>query len=176
VPSQAEATQLLLERINSRALAEGRAMSQQERRLLSEGPDSDGPPDDYEPDWHFFDEMAGLLRRSYEKEPDAEARRVFVQACRTVAAGDNNLSWLVRTAGLSSPARTRLLPFRRPGLFVLLAIPGVGALLTAVGLFWGAVVGRRIAPDMRSTMVVMGAVLGGFGLHLLGVWRKDRRF
>ena len=170
-----EARRYLVERINERALAEGRVMSAQERRLLSEGPDSDETPDEVEPDTHFFDEMVGVLRRSYEDEPDVEARRVFVEACRTVAADDNNLSWLVRAAGLSSSARTRLLPFRRVGLFMLLALPGGVALLAGVGLLLSAATGSKIEASARSAMVATGIVLAGFGVHLLSVWRRDRR-
>jgi len=173
--AEREATRLLLEKMSSRALAEGRPISETERRLLVEGPDSDDLVEDEEPEPHFFEEMVGLLRRSFEEQRDPESRRIFQAACRTVANVDHNLGWTVRRVGLHSPKLVWLLPLRRSGLFLLLAFPGVGALLISVGLLWGAAVGKKISPDMRSTMAVVAVVLSGLGVHLLSVWWKDRR-
>jgi hypothetical protein len=173
--SEQAATRLLIEKISSRALAEGRPISERERRLLMEGPDSEYAAEDDEPEPQFFDEMVGLLRRSFEEQRDSESRRVFQESCRTVASLDFNLSWLVRRVGLHSHKLVWLLPLRRTGLFLLLAVPGMGALLTSVGLLWGAAFVQKIAPDMRSIMAGVAVVLGGFGVHLLSVWWRDRQ-
>ena len=173
--AEREATSVLLEKMSSRALAEGRPISEAERRLLVEGPESEEVVGDEEPEPRFFDEMAGLLRRSFEEQQDPESRRMFQEACRTAAGVDYNLGWTVRRVGLHSPKSVWLLPVRRLGLLLLLAVPGVGAILTSVGLLWGAAVGTKISPDMRSTMAGVAVVLGGFGVHLLSVWWRDRR-
>jgi hypothetical protein len=164
-----EAIHFLVEKINGRATVEGRALSAGERRLLAQ-PDAEAE----ESDEGACGRLAGLLRRSYVSA-SRELRRQFREACEALTNDGSILAEVVQLSGLASPVRARLLPYRGVGLFLVLAVPGVAALLAAAVLLWVAATGGRVSPDMRATVGVFGIAFVGFGAHLLNVWRTDRR-
>jgi hypothetical protein len=170
-----EAIEYLTERIALQVTAEGGHLSAYERSLLvnrGATEDDDGPE---ESDARALVRLTGFLRRSYLAQQTAEARRQMLEAGIASANSESYMSAIVRGAGLHSPLRARLLPLRSSALILVLAGPGVGALLTAAVLLWGAASGSDIRPGTRSGMAGLAVMVGGLGLHLLAVWRNDRR-
>jgi hypothetical protein len=182
--SESEAQQFLIERIAARAEAEGRPLSDQERRLLgvceSAGDQTPEPqrlldPDEF--DGEFEARMADLLRQSYEADKAAgvDVRQLYPDALAVLATGDHYLTWVARVAGLGPPMPRWLRRVKQLGLVALLVIPGFVALLIAAAGLWAAIGQRSHSTREAVGMSVVALVFAGFGAFLLTLWLRERR-
>jgi hypothetical protein len=186
--TESEAKQFLVEKIAARAIAEGCPLSDYERRMLDfseSAPEftSDSPsesrsfldPDDF--DEEFEARMANLLKCAYELDSssDTGTQQAYRDALATLGPSDHYINWVARIAGLGPPMPKWLRPFKHVGLFVLLVVPALVAILIAGAGVWAAVSQASRSSGEIAGMSVVAIIFAGFGVFLFALWLRERR-
>jgi hypothetical protein len=182
--TESEAKQFLIERIAARAVAEGRPLSDEDRRMLAfpecrADVTSDSrrllDPDDFEGE--FEERMAELLRQSYEVDKAAgiDVRQLYPDALAVLGGGDHYLTWVARVAGLGPPMPRWLRLVKQLALVALLVIPALVALLIAAAGLWVAIGQRPDSTGEAVGMSVVALMFAGFATFLLALWFRECR-
>jgi len=180
-----EAKHFLVEKIAARAMAEGCPLSDDERWML--GFSASGPVSGLDAARlhlvytdafgdQFEAKMARLLREAYDLDAklSVSAQESYRDAFDALVAGDSTMSRVVESAsGRWVP--TWFGPIRRAGLFLVLVVPGVLALLIAAAGLWAAI--RHLSQSVGEAvgMGVVALVFGVFASYLFALWRRERR-
>jgi hypothetical protein len=172
---QREAKRFFVDKIVAQAVAEGEPLSNSERHMLSFSeaepesvdPASDDPGgDDYEA------KIAGLLKRAYLRDlsSDPGAKALYRNAHAVLSEGDHYLLVMTEKAlGRAKPISA----LARLGLFMLLVVPGVLALLIGGVLGW-ALLEKGSAREMVEIGPFVLFLAWG-GVFMIRVWLRDSR-
>lgn len=176
--TQSEAKHFFVERLVAQALGEGRPLSSQEQRLLQvsvSDPESLADIDDGADvsDSEFESRVAGLIRRSYRADvkANAESEGVYRDAYARLAEGDHYVLVMIEQA--IGRRLTRRGIATKSGMFLLLVVPGVVALLFAIALAWGLISNPPHDARDFSVAAIVAFVFGGFGLFLGALWWRE---
>ncbi len=185
--TESEAKLFLVGKIVACAIAEGVPLSDYERRMLEfsestldrpsdsqAGGSSLLDPDDFGEE--FEERMADLLRRAYELDTSSNngAQQAYRDALAALGGCDQYISWVAQLAGLG-PAMPEWLRLLKPvGLFVLLVVPALVAVLIAGAGLWAAVGQASRSPEETAGMSVVAIVFAGFGAFLFALWLRER--
>ena len=177
--TQSEAKGFFVEKVVSRALSEGLPLSKQEQRLIRVSvADPDSLTDLHDAageaaEREFESRVSGLLKRSYQADlqTSPDARNLYRDAYAKLAEGDHYLMVMIEQAIGRRLLRRGLAA--RVGMFVLLIVPGVVALLIAAALGWGFITNPRHGAD-NPQAIVAGLMFLGFGVFLAALWWRER--
>ncbi len=170
---QREAKRFFVDKIVAQAVAEGEPLSNSERQMLnfSEADPESIDPASVDPGGDEYEaKIAGLLKRAYLRDlsSDPGAKALYRDAHAVLSEGDHYL--LVMTEKALGRAKPRG-ALARVGLFMLLAVPGVLAVLLAGVVGWG-LLGHGSGRDMAEFGTIPLLLAWG-GVFMIRLWLRD---
>ncbi len=160
---QREAKRFFVDKIVAQAVAEGEPLSNSERQMLnfSEADPESIDPASVDPGGDEYEaKIAGLLKRAYLRDlsSDPGAKALYRDAHAVLSEGDH---YLAKPLGALA----------RVGLFMLLAVPGVLAVLLAGVVGWG-LLGHGSGRDMAEFGTIPLLLAWG-GVFMIRLWLRD---
>lgn len=187
--SQYEAKTFFVDKIVAQAEDEGRSLSPDERWMLrfsESDPDFVVDPVRVErlsqeiSDSDYETKVAGLLQRSYRRDLsiDPSARAEYAAAAARLREGDHYLSIMIDRALGPDAKAPGVVPWRllaRSAAFVVLVVPGIVAILMAIGIAAMAFTDAADSSRSRLALIVSSLLVAGMGYYLIYLWLRGRR-